>query len=569
MSDTDRESGPPNEVELIKDASNYLRGTIVEGLADKITYGIAASDCQLTKFHGTYLQDDRDQRSERRRQKLEPAYMFMVRVGIPGGVCTAAQWLACDELAHTRANGTLKLTTRQAFQFHGVIKPDLTPLMRGLNEALMTTLSACGDVNRNVMAGAHPHDSPIYDQMLADCQAVSDHLKPKTNAYQEIWLGTDKVMATTIDDNEPIYGKTYLPRKFKICFAIPPHNDPDIYTQDIGFVAIEKNGKLSGYNVIVGGGQGMTYGMPETYPRLGSVIGFCKPGQLLDVAETIVKIQRDNGNRSNRKRARFKYTIDDHGIDWIVSELNRRMGSKLVKAKPFEFTTNGDQYGWEKADNGNWFVNLYIEGGRVLDTDDFPMMTGLREIAKVHDGDFRLTGNQNLIIGNVDPGNKRKIDSLLKKYGLLDAMKHSSARLNSIACVALNTCDQAFSEAERYLPSLMDRMDEVIKAAGLWDDPIIVRMTGCPNGCGRPYVAEIGFTGKAIGKYNLYLGAGFHGERLNKMYKENIGEDEIIETLEPMIHAYAKKRKKDERFGDFCVRTDIIKATREGMDFHD
>jgi sulfite reductase (NADPH) hemoprotein beta-component len=245
------------------------------------------------------------------------------------------------------------------------------------------------------------------------------------------------------------------------------------------------------------------------------------------------------------------------------------MGSKLVKAKPFEFTTNGDQYGWEKADNGNWFMGLYIEGGRVLDTDDFPMMTGLREIAKVHDGDFRLTGNQNLIIGNVAPGNKRKIDSLLKKYGLLDAMKHSSARLNSIACVALNTCDQAFSEAERYLPSLMDRMDKIIKAAGLWDDPIVVRMTGCPNGCGRPYVAEIGFTGKAVGKYNLYLGAGFHGERLNKMYKENIGEDEIIETLEPMIHAYAKKRKKDERFGDFCVRTDIIKATREGMDFHD
>jgi len=309
--------------------------------------------------------------------------------------------------------------------------------------------------------------------------------------------------------------------------------------------------------------------MPETYPRLGTLIGFCKPDQVCEVGETIVKIQRDNGDRTNRKHARFKYTIDDRGVDWLVDELNSRLGWTLGKAKPYEFTTSGDQFGWEKAANGNWFSALFIEGGRVCDTEDYPMMTGLREIAKIHKGDFRLTGNQNLIIGNVAPNQKKKIEALLKKYGIAAAQDRSAIRKAAIACVALHTCALAMAESERYIPELMDRIDVVMKAAGLWDDPIVVRMSGCPNGCGRPYVGEIGFTGKAPGKYNLYLGAGFHGERLNKLYKENIGENEIIETLEPMIHDYAKKRKKGERFGDFLIRADYVKATVEGKDFHD
>lgn len=569
MSET-TQPGPPNEVELIKDASDYLRGTILDGLADPITYSIAESDTQLTKFHGTYLQDDRDLRTERRRQKLEPAYIFMLRIGLPGGICTSEQWLTCDSLAHSHANGTLKLTTRQAFQFHEVLKPDLTPLIKQVNDAMMTSLSACGDVNRNVMAGAHPHDSPVYDDMVECFQALSDHLKPQSSAYQEIWLGGKKIAPGKVDKEvEPIYGHTYLPRKFKIAFAIPPHNDPDLYTQDLGFIAIEKNGKLAGFNITAGGGMGATYAMPETYPRLGTLIGFCKPDQVCEVGETIVKIQRDNGDRTNRKHARFKYTIDDRGVDWLVDELNSRLGWTLGKAKPYEFTTSGDQFGWEKAANGNWFSALFIEGGRVCDTEDYPMMTGLREIAKIHKGDFRLTGNQNLIIGNVAPNQKKKIEALLKKYGIAAAQDRSAIRKAAIACVALNTCALAMAESERYIPELMDRMDVVMKAAGLWDDPIVVRMSGCPNGCGRPYVGEIGFTGKAPGKYNLYLGAGFHGERLNKLYKENIGENEIIETLEPMIHDYAKKRKKGERFGDFLIRADYVKATVEGKDFHD
>lgn len=568
MSPTDL-SGPPSEVERIKDASNYLRGTILEGLADPITYSIAESDTQLTKFHGTYQQDDRDLRNERKRQKLEPAYMFMVRVGLPGGICTPEQWLVSDELAHQRANGTLKLTTRQAFQYHGVLKPDLQPLMKGINDAMMTTLSACGDVNRNVMASAHPHQSPIYDEVLEYCNAVSDHLKPTTTAYQEIWLGATKVATGELREPEPIYGKLYLPRKFKISFAIPPHNDPDLYTQDLSFVAIEKDGQLDGFNVVAGGGMGTTYGVPETYPRLGTVIGFCTPDQVVRVSEEIVKIQRDFGDRSNRKHARFKYTIDDRGVEWLVAELNARLGWSLDDARPYEFTTSGDQFGWEQAANGNWFITLFIEGGRVRDRDDYPMMTGLREIAKVHTGDFRLTGNQNLIIGNVAPENKDTINAMLDQYGLLAALEQSAIRKSAIACVALNTCALAMAESERYIPTLMDKLDPIMAAAGLGDEPIVVRMSGCPNGCGRPYVGEIGFTGKAPGKYNLYLGGGFHGERLNKMYRENIGEEEILSILEPMIHDYAKQRNPDERFGDFVIRAGYIKPTHEGRDFHD
>lgn len=566
-------SAPPkddfSDVEHIKYNSNFLRGTLEEGMADRITGAVASDDTQLTKFHGTYQQDDRDLRKERRKQKLEPLYSFMIRVRVPSGTCTADQWLKMDELSHSHANGTLKLTTRQAFQFHGVFKDKLKGTMQGIADGLMDSIAACGDVNRNVMATAVPEQSAVAEEVLEWGRMISDHLTPRTTAYHELWLNGKKVDSSKPDE-EPIYGKSYLPRKFKIAMAIPPRNDVDVYTQDLGFVAIEKDGKLQGFNVTVGGGMGMTHSVPETYPRLADELGFCKPDQCVAVSEAVVTVQRDFGNRVNRKNARLKYTIDreGHGLEWFRDQVQARLDFKLGKPKEATFETNGDAFGWTEGVDGNWYYCLFIEGGRVKDTEDFPMMTGLREIAKIHKGDFRLTGNQNVVIGKISKSAKPKIQKLLKEYKLEGSNFQTGLRLNSIACVALGTCTLAMAEAERYLPSLLDQLDTVMRDAGLADDPIIIRMTGCPNGCGRPYLGEIGFVGKSLGRYNMYLGASFAGDRLNKLYKENLNEEQILAELTPMIGDYAKNRKKGERFGDFVIRQGVIKATIHGMDFH-
>ena len=554
-------------VETIKLESNYLRGTIAEGLQDPLTGSIAESDTQLTKYHGIYQQDDRDLRSERRKQKLEPHYQFMVRVRVPGGVCTSEQWLRMDELAHLQANGTLKLTTRQAFQFHGILKRDLKNNIADINKACMDTIAACGDVNRNVMSSVNPHESPAHAEVIEWAQKISDHLTPQTSAYHEIWMDK-KLVAGGAPDEEPIYGKTYLPRKFKIAMAIPPQNDSDVYANDLGFIAIVEDGKLVGFNVSVGGGMGMTHNEEETYPRLADVIGFITLDKVLETAETVVKIQRDHGDRTNRKHARFKYTIDDRGIEWFIEEMETRMGWKLEEPRPVHFERNGDQYGWLKGVDDKWYLTVFIEGGRVVDTDDFPMMTGLREIAKIHKGDFRLTGNQGLVIGGITDKARPAIEKLLKKYKLADSHIQSGLRLNAIACVAFPTCGLAMAESERYLPKLIDKLDVILKRVGLEDEPIVIRMTGCPNGCGRPYLGEIGFVGKAPGKYNLYLGAGFVGDRLNKLYRENINEEQILSELDPIIERFAKEKEDGECFGDFVIRAGYVKATPCGKEFH-
>lgn len=559
------DSGPPSETELIKEQSQHLRGDLVKYFAEPLTAGIPEDQTKLLKFHGSYMQDDRDLRLERKKQKLEPAYQFMVRVRLPGGVATPEQWLKMDELAYKYGNETLKLTTRQTFQMHGILKWHMKKSMQEMNSVLMDTIAACGDVNRNVMCNVNPGQSSVHEKVYQVSKRISEHLLPKTRAYHEIWLDEEKVIDS--QEEETMYGPVYLPRKFKIGVAVPPSNDVDIFSQDLGFIAIVKNGRLLGFNITVGGGLGMTHGDEKTYPQTAKVLGFCPTGKVEDVAEKILTIQRDYGDRSERKYARFKYTVDRMGLDWIRQELNTRLGWEVKPAREFEFDKNGDSYGWiENA--GKWHLTLFIQNGRIMDTEEYPLMTGLREIAKVHKGDFRLTPNQNLIIADVDAAEKDRIDALVKQYGLTDGKENSALRRSSMACVAFPTCGLAMAESERYLPSLIDKLETVLDEAGLREEEIIIRMTGCPNGCARPSLGEIAFIGKAPGKYNLYLGASFTGDRLNKLYRENIGEAEILAELTPILQSYAKERLPGEHFGDYVIRAEYIKEVTSGLNFH-
>ncbi|MFS3943217.1 assimilatory sulfite reductase (NADPH) hemoprotein subunit [Bacillus subtilis] len=561
--------GSPSDVERIKKESDYLRGTLKEVMLDRISAGIPDDDNRLMKHHGSYLQDDRDLRNERQKQKLEPAYQFMLRVRMPGGVSTPEQWLVMDDLSQKYGNDTLKLTTRETFQMHGILKWNMKKTIQTIHSALLDTIAACGDVNRNVMCASNPYQSEIHSEVYEWSKKLSDDLLPRTRAYHEIWLDEERVAGTPEEEVEPMYGPLYLPRKFKIGIAVPPSNDIDVFSQDLGFIAIVEDGKLIGFNVAIGGGMGMTHGDTATYPQLAKVIGFCRPDQMYDVAEKTITIQRDYGNRSVRKNARFKYTVDRLGLENVKKELENRLGWSLEEAKPYHFDHNGDRYGWVEGIEDKWHFTLFVEGGRITDYDDYKLMTGLREIAKVHTGEFRLTANQNLMIANVSSDKKEEISALIEQYGLTDGKHYSALRRSSMACVALPTCGLAMAEAERYLPTLLDKIEEIIDENGLRDQEITIRMTGCPNGCARHALGEIGFIGKAPGKYNMYLGAAFNGSRLSKMYRENIGEADILSELRILLSRYAKEREEGEHFGDFVIRAGIIKATTDGTNFHD
>lgn len=554
-------------LEYLKDESNYLRGTIEQGLADPLTGAISDDDTKLLKFHGSYQQDDRDLRDERRKQKLEPAYSFMIRVRLPGGTATPEQWIAMDDISNNYANQTLKLTTRQTFQFHGILKRNLKTSMKKINESVLDTIAACGDVNRNTMCNPNPYQSHIHKEINDYATKISDHLLPKTNAYHEIWLDGEKVLDSS-EEIEPMYGKKYLPRKFKIGIALPPSNDIDVYSQDIGLIGIVEDETLVGFNVTVGGGMGMTHGNTDTYPQVGRLAGFVPKEQVVDVCEKILTIQRDYGNRENRKNARFKYTVDRLGVDKVVEELNSRLGWEIEEARDFEFEHNGDRLGRIEGDEGVWNYTLFIQNGRVKDTEDYQLKTALRKIAETHTGDFRLSPNQNLIIANVTSEKKEEIQNLIDQYGLTDGKNYTGLRRNSMACVAFPTCGLAMAESERYLPSLISKIEDLLDEAGVNDEEITIRMTGCPNGCARPALAEIAFIGKAPGKYNMYLGGGFKGERLNKLYKENIGEQEILESLRPILMDYGKERLEGEHFGDFVIRSGVVAKVHGGQDFH-
>jgi sulfite reductase (NADPH) hemoprotein beta-component len=544
-------------VERIKRESRALRGTLAESLLDAHTGAIRDDDQVLIKFHGSYQQDDRDIREERRKQKLEPAYSFMIRTRLPGGVCTPRQWLQLDEIARTYGGGSLRITTRQAFQFHGVIKTELKATMQAINAALIDTVAACGDVNRNVLASANPVETRAHPVVHEWARRLSEHLLPDTRAYHEIWLDGEKLVGEAVD---PLYGATYLPRKFKAAIVVPPFNDVDVFAHDLGFIAILENGELQGFNLTVGGGLGATHGDAETHPRLADVVGFLKPEQLLAVGEAVLTTQRDFGNRAVRKRARLKYTIEDRGLDWFVAELTRRLGFALEPPRPFEFTSTGDRFGWTEGYDGRWHLTLRIDAGRITDGEHGPWLTGLREIAKVHRGDFRLTPNQNLVIANVDSAARTFIDALVVRHRLDRHARSTPVARDALACVALPTCSLAMAEAERYLPRLTQLVDGRLAANGLAGTPIVLRITGCPNGCARPYLAEIALIGKAPGRYNLYFGGDGRGQRLNALHLENVDETAIVAALDAAFARYAGERHEGERFGDFAWRAGLVGA---------
>ncbi|KFN44090.1 assimilatory sulfite reductase (NADPH) hemoprotein subunit [Arenimonas oryziterrae] len=548
-------SAPLSPVETLKANSRGLRGTLTDSLADPVTGALREGDAQLLKFHGSYQQDDRDVREERRRQKLEPAYSFMIRTRLPGGVATPAQWLALDAIARRYGNQTLRLTTRQAFQVHGIIKRDLKPTIAAINQSLVDTVAACGDVNRNVMTSANPVESRAHAAVYAAAVALSEHLLPHTRAYHEIWLDEQQIVGA--DESEPVYGPTYLPRKFKIGIAVPPSNDVDVFSQDLGFIAIlDAHGDLLGYNLLAGGGMGSTHGDARTYPRLADVLGFIAPDQLVAAAEAVLTTQRDFGNRSDRKLSRLKYTIDKLGLDGFRAEVERRLGTALAPAHGFSFSHNGDRFGWTAGYDGRWHLTLRIESGRVQGA----ALDGLREIAASHGGDFRLTPNQNLIIANVADDQRSRIDELVAHYHLDGHLHATPLRRFALACVALPTCTLAMAEAERYLPAFLDQAEALLDTHGLRDAPILLRLSGCPNGCSRPYLGEIALVGKGPGRYNLHLGADFQGRRLNRLYRENLAEAEILAALDPLLARYAAERTDAEGFGDFLLRAGLLPA---------
>lgn len=545
-----------NPNELIKANSRYLRGTLKESIADQATGALSAEDAQISKFHGCYEQDDRDQRLQRQRQFLEPYYSFMLRARLPGGVCTTRQWLAIDAVGRELGNGTIRLTTRQTFQYHGILKKNLKPLIQRINQAMIDSIGGCGDVNRNVLCNPNPEHSSLHGEVFQWARRISEQLLPKSRAYHEIWLDGEAVAG---GESEPLYGEVYLPRKFKTAVAIPPHNDVDVYTNDLGFVAIAEGGRLLGFNVLAGGGMGVTHDDPTTFPRLADELGFIPPEHTLAVAEAVVGVQRDFGDRVSRRHARLKYTIERLGLEAFRTKVEERSGVRFAPQRPVRFTSQGDRYGWVEDAEGRWHLTLYIENGRVADTPSSSLLSGLREIAWVHGGDFRITPNQNLIVAAVAEEQKATIEALARRHGLL-AEQRTPTRLASIACVALPTCPQAMAEAERYFPQLLRKIENMAVMQGIDRQAIVMRMTGCPNGCARPYVAEIGLVGKGPGRYNLLLGGDGRGLRLNRLYRKNLDERELLDTLEEQFRLYAAERKPKERFGDFVIRRGLVRT---------
>ncbi|KAF0285766.1 NADPH-dependent assimilatory sulfite reductase hemoprotein subunit [Spiribacter sp. 1M153] len=550
------------DLEKIKAQSRGLRGRLVASLENDTTGAVHPEDTAITKFHGIYQQDNRESRRQRREARLEPDYRFMIRVRVPGGVASPQQWSALNETAYQLGGGSLRLTTRQAVQFHGVTKEDLPDLMRRLDAVLMDSLAGCGDVNRNVMCHVQPEAGPLHAETSRIAREISTHLTPRTDAWREIWVDGDKVDTKEIEPApDPLYGRTYLPRKFKIGIALPPINDVDVYSQDIGLIAIERNGGLIGFNVLAGGGLGCSQGDPNTFPRLAESLGFVRTEDVVAVCEAIVTVQRDYGDRENRRHARFKYTVDDRGIEWLAKEVATRSGVTLDHPIPVAFNGNGDRFGWHKAVDERYQRTVFVEGGRLTGET----REALARIVRDYSEDVRITPNHNVILSGIRPSDCESVDTRLRDAGL-DDESVSVRQRHSMACVAFPTCGLAMAESERYLPTLLASIDEIAVRHGIGDVPMTIRMSGCPNGCSRPYLGEIGFVGRAPGRYNMYLGAAFDGSRLNRIHRENIDEPTILEIIDQLFAAFAQNRAVDEAFGDYLIRSGTISATVHGSE---
>ena len=557
--------------ERLKAESNYLRGTIAEDLKDDVTGGFTADNFQLIRTHGMYQQDDRDIRNERAKQKLEPLHNVMLRARMPGGIITPKQWLAIDKFSQDKTSyGSIRITTRQTFQFHGVLKPNIKLMHQTLNEYGIDSIATAGDVNRNVLCTTNPVESELHQEAYEWAKKISEHLLPKTRAYAEIWLDGEKIEGgTETGEVEPILGPNYLPRKFKTTVVIPPQNDVDVHANDLNFIAIAEAGKLIGFNVLVGGGLAMTHGDKSTYPRKADDFGFVALDKTLDIAAAVVTTQRDWGNRVNRKNAKTKYTLDRVGVDTFKAEVEQRAGITFAESRPYEFTGRGDRIGWTEGFDGKHHLALFIENGRLLDKPNLPLKSGVAEIAKIHKGDFRMTANQNLIIAGVATEDKAEIEKLARAHGLM-ADDVSVQRKNSMACVAFPTCPLAMAEAERYLPGLVSDVETILAKHNVADESIILRVTGCPNGCGRAMLAEIGLVGKGPSKYNMHLGGNVAGTRIPKMYKENLNEEDILDEIDSLVARWVAERNTAEAFGDFVIRAGIIKEVIVSKrDFHD
>ncbi|WP_191923701.1 assimilatory sulfite reductase (NADPH) hemoprotein subunit [Pantoea agglomerans] len=542
------------DAERLKKQSNYLRGTIKEDLEEGLTGGFTGDNFLLIRFHGMYQQDDRDIRAERAEQKLEPHHAMMLRCRLPGGIITPTQWLAIDKFATDKTiYGSIRLTNRQTFQFHGILKKNVKPTHQMLHEVGLDALATANDVNRNVLCTSNPVESELHQEAYEWAKKLSEHLLPRTRAYAEIWWDKEKVATT---DEEPILGETYLPRKFKTTVVIPPHNDVDLHANDLNFVAVAEHGKLVGFNLLVGGGLSIEHGNKATYARTASEFGYFPVEKILDVAEAVVTTQRDWGNRTDRKNAKTKYTLERVGVETFKAEVEKRAGVTFEPIRPYEFTTRGDRIGWIKGIDNKWHLTLFIENGRLLDYPGRPLKSGIAEIAKIHQGDFRLTANQNLIVAGVPESEKAQIEAIAREHGLMDRV--TAQRENSMACVAFPTCPLAMAEAERFLPAFVTKVEGIMHAHSVGDEHIVLRVTGCPNGCGRAMLAELGLVGKAPGRYNLHLGGNRSGTRIPRMYRENINESEILATIDELVGRWATERQAAEGFGDFTIRAGIV-----------
>lgn len=547
--------GKLSDAERMKKESRFLRGTIAEDLQNGLTGGFSGDNFLLIRFHGMYQQDDRDIRAERAEQKLEPRHAMMLRCRLPGGIITPKQWLAIEKFATDNTlYGSVRLTNRQTFQFHGILKKNVKPAHQMLHEVGLDAIGTANDMNRNVLCSSNPVESELHQEAYEWAKKISEHLLPRTRAYAEIWLDEKKVATT---EEEPILSETYLPRKFKTTVVVPPHNDVDLHANDLNFVAIAENGKLVGFNLLVGGGLSIEHGNKETYARTASEFGFLPLDKTLAVAEAVVTTQRDWGNRTNRKNAKTKYTLERVGVETFKAEVERRAGITFGPIRPYEFTTRGDRFGWVKGIDNKWHLTLFIENGRLLDYPGRPLKSGVAEIARIHQGDFRLTANQNLIVAGVPESEKARIEEIARAHGLMESV--TAQRENSMACVAFPTCPLAMAEAERFLPAFVTRVEAIMDKHGVGAEHIVLRVTGCPNGCGRAMLAELGLVGKAPGRYNLHLGGNRSGTRIPRMYRENITEEEILANIDELVGRWAQERTPGEGFGDFTIRAGIVR----------